>query len=322
MNVLTEQQAAEILAREVAEEIDQTGMAKDGKVLFEGQAMKREDVARIVDNRLLAGRKAANFDPQDAIEDGMPLGPVRLRLRTNILWSLAYKVIGATRDVLFRMNEFARETGTIDGWNEFYAQLSEAESSAAYAEQMGYAHYGSGLAKARALMSLYAQWRELAIKDAKMLRTKNTLPEIYSLVNEAPQYDPSELEKALYVVREVMKGQSEDVIAKALIQVEAKVKAEHTARVEQAKAMAPHLMHLLAIVADGAEGEHVRFPELPIEVQGSIIESVANSAKRLPDQLVKMRSVSMIDMVTSLPLIEGLKGVLLDALNDPRFETV
>lgn len=319
MNVLTEQQAAELLARDVSEEIDQTGMAKDGKVLFEGQAMKREDVAKLVDERLLAGRKAANFDPQDAIEDSMPLGPVRLRLRTNILWSLAYKVIGATRDVLFRMNEFARETGTIDGWNEFYAQLSEAESSAAYAEQMGYAHHGSGLAKARALMSLYAQWRELATKDAKMLRVKNTLPEIYALVNEAPQYDPSELEKALYVVREVLKGQSEEVIAKAIVQVEAKVKAEHTVRVEQAKAMAPHLMSLLTIVAS-AEDEHVQFSELPIEVQGGVIESVANSVKRLPDQLVKMRSVSMIDMVTSLPLIEGLKSVLLDTLNDPRFD--
>lgn len=319
-NVLTEQQAAEILARDVAEEIDMTGVAKDGKVLFEGNAMKREDVARIVDERLLAGRKSANFDVQDAIEDALPIGNIRLRLRTNILWGLAYKVIGATRDVLFRMNEEARELGNINGWNEFYAQLSEAESAAVYAEQMGYSHYGSGMAKARALLSLYSQWREIAIKEAKALRIKNTLPEIHALVNEAPQYDPSEMEKALAVTRIVMAGQSEEVLAKALTQVTDKVRADHKARVEQAKAMAPHLEHLLTIASEGAESEHIRFNDLPIEVQGQIIESVANSVGKIPDQLIKMRSVSMIDMVTALPLVQELRNKLLDVLSDPRFD--
>lgn len=309
----------DLIAQEVAEEIDTTGVAKDGKVIFKGNVVSREDAARIVDERLLAGRKSALFDLQDVIEDNLPCNQVRLRLRSNLLWSLSYRIVGAVRDVLFRMNEHARETGTIAGWNEFYAQLSEAKSSTEYAEQMGYTGYSSGIGKVHALLGLYQVWREHTIKDAHQLRAKIDTPELIDLVSEPPQYDPSEANKMVLITRLMLEGESPEVIEEAVKLTLAKCQEDHKQKVLNTVAMAPHMERVLTECAVGAP-DRLEFFNLPIELQGSIIDSALRTVKKVPQQMAKMRSVSTTDMVVAFPMIKRIEVKLNDVLADPRFE--
>lgn len=313
--------AEEIQEIEDAEKegVDVSGVNKQGKVIFEGNILSRDKVAHIVNERALEGRKSALFDLQDTIEDHLPCNQVRLRLRTNLVWGLSYRVVGAIRDVLFRMNEHARETGVVNGWNEFYAQLSEAESGANYAETMGYDAYGSGMNKAAALIGLLAEWRELAIKDAKALRSKLELPELYDLVSEAPTYDPSEANKMVLVTRLMLEGEPQAVIDEAVKMALDKCMEEHKQKVLNTVAMSPHMERLLTEVT-GRVPKHVTFSDMPIDVQGRLIEGAVNSVKKLPQQMTKMRSVTTMDMVTAFPMIKRIEAKLNDVLADPRFD--
>lgn len=316
--VLNETQAAEILARQVNEEIDNTGVAADGKVIFEGQIVTRAEAARIHDERITAGRKSAFFDVQNVIEDNMPLGQPRLRLRTNLLYGMAYRVRAALTEIVYAMHEAAREVGHINNFNEFVADLNECKNSAQYAEDMGYAHHGAGIHKVRALLSIYNEWRDLCIKDAAQLRTKNKLPELTAVLAEEDRPDTEAAAK----LNELIKFSTEEMDAESAAEVAASMRAKADAEFKDRMAQRKNIVPLLEIILVEAmeHVEVVHFYELPIETQGVIIDSLLRSLDKLPSQLINMRSVSVVEMATTMPSVRRMKQVLNDVLSDPRFD--
>jgi hypothetical protein len=319
-NATSIEQANEALVRQIADDLD-NGALPEGKVIYNGSITTRANALRSHDEAIVTARKSTTFDIQDTIDDYLVAGPARLRLRSNMLWGMGYRVIGAVRDVVYRMSEHAREVGHINKFNDYLAELNDAESSADYAEQLGYAHYGSGMNKARALFTIYSQWHDLTVQDfgkARVKIGKNELPILAELAAQPPRYDASEAEKMMVATRMMLEGEDPAVIDEAVQLVFAKASEEHKMRVLNNATMAPILERLVIEASEPIEG--LQFYDLPLNTQQAIISSAANSVRKIPTQLAKMRSVSTMDMVTSIPMLKRLGAKLDDVLNDPRFE--
>jgi hypothetical protein len=312
-------QQNEALVRQIAEDLE-AGMPVDGRVVYDGMVTTREDALRRHDEAIITARKSAYYDPQDSIDEFLAQGPARMRLRSNLTWGLGYRVIGALRDVVYRMGEHARETGHVDKFNSFISGLADAKNSADYAETMGYAHYGSGITKACALYTVYSQWRELAIKEYGIARVKlraDDLPSLEKLADQPPVVDPSETEKMVLATRLMLEGEDAEVVDEAVRLVFRKAEEEHLNKIATNKSMAPVLKSL---ISELREIEGFAFHELDINTQGTLINSTLVSAKKIPTQLAKMRSVSTLDMVTAIPQLRRLQAKLEDVLSDSRFD--
>lgn len=343
MNVLNETQAAEILARLVAEQLDQ-GPIPQSKVIFEGKIMDRTAVAEIVDSRIVEGRKSAYFDVQDAIHDYLECTSARQRLLSNILYGLRYRIVGTAKQIFYGMNAAARGVGHIDNFNEFLCDLDTAENSASYAEQLGYAEFGTGMHKLKALLSTFDQWRRAAYADAESLgMTKYQASDLREAIYEAPQLDNDALAKALIMPRleleEVYGKNAMDRIHNLVMQmqprpadvseeafevykeivtnVRKKVAAEHEDDIKHAIDIAPYVERI--IDEAGRVPEDVSFHQLPLDLQAALIESVDRAATKIPDQLSKDRRVSTTDMAIACVALRKLRARLNEVLRDPRF---
>lgn len=344
MNVLNETQAAEVLARQVAEQLDQ-GPIPQQKVIFEGKIMDRTAVAQIVDERTVASRKAAMFDVQDCIHDYLECSSARQRLLSNILYGLRYRIVGTAKQIFYGMNAAARETGHIDNFNEFLVELDVAQCSAEYAEQLGYAEFGSGMHKLKALLSVYDQWRRAAYADAESLgMTKYQAPDLREAIYDKPQLENDALAKALIMPRlelEEVYGKSAmdrvhnlvmqmqprpadvseeafEVYKEIVTNVRKKVAADHEADIKHAIDIAPYIERI--IDEAGRVPEEVLFHQLPLDLQAALIESVDRTATKIPDQLSKDRRVSTTDMALACVALRKLRRKLADVLSDSRFE--
>ena len=303
------------IAREIANDLD-NGAIPEGKVMFDGEIMTRAEALARHDEAVVLARKSAYFDIMDCVDDYLPAGQARLALRSNTLYGMAYRVVNAARDVMYRMEEHARETGHVDKFNDFLSNLSVAETSAAYAETMGFAHHGAGMAKLRALWSVYNAWAELVGKDARAVRAKAQLPDVFKIAATPPRYDTSEEEKMIAAVKIMNADASPEVMAKCLELTVEKCRANHKRKVENTIVTAPHIERILI---EGANHDVMPFYELPIEVQAAVLESTVRSAEKLPEALARNSRVSVIDMVTAVPAVDRLAKKLLDVLDDPRF---
>lgn len=307
------------IARAVAEEIDCTGVAKDGKVIFEGEIMDRADVAKIVDERDIAARKSALFDVQDTIQDTVVANSARLVLRRNIMWSINARIIGALRDVVFGMRESSLQGGGIDSWNDWLADLAESEVNTQFAEGLGYAQYGTGMNKARALISVAQTWYDAADRDARATRTKLEAPNIFEMMQQPTPFDQSVADKMALAVRLQMEGESteEEILVAEKFAVD-KCKNDHLARQALNKELGP-ILEKLYVQAKAGSHDDVQFWQLPYDQQAGLIEAVVRSAKKLPTQLAKMRGVDMIEMALAVPQLKKLEKALLTVLQDNRF---
>lgn len=344
MNVLDEAQAAEILARMVAEQLDQ-GPIPPNKVIFEGNVMDRTEAAALVDARIIASRKAAMFDVQDTIQDYMSLSRARQRLRSNILFGLRYRIVNAAKNIFFGMNAAARETGHMDNFNEFLAELDAAEQAAQYAEELGYAEFGVGMRKIKALLSIYEQWGRAAYADAEALGLGTwSCPTLRDAIHEEPQQMPDALERELAIVRieydemygettmgrihsAVLRGETDhgDLDKEAFEGWKEVVRlarestlANYDAKVGMAHKVAPYVERI--IVEAGRVPEQVEFFQLAPQTQQALIESVDRAAAKLPDQLKNDRYISTSDLLMHCVEIRKLRRKLAEVLSDPRFE--
>lgn len=300
---------------EIAQELE-LGALPEGKVIYEGNIVTRTEALAKHEASVVLARKSAYFDIMDAVEDHLPPGQARLALRSNMLYGMAYRVVNAARDVMYRMEEHARETGHVDKFNDFLSSLSVAENSAEYAETMGFAHHGSGMAKLRAMFSLYNSWVELVGKDARAVRAKARLLNIFEIAATPPKYDTSEEEKMVAAVQIMNADASPEVMAKCLELTMQKCRTNHKRKVETTIMTAPHIERILH---EGSNYETIHFFELPIEVQEAIIDSTLRSIEKLPEGLARNSRVSVIDMVTAVPMLDKLSKRLLEVLEDPRF---
>lgn len=343
MNVLNETQAAEILAREVAEQLDQ-GIVPQGKVIFEGKIMERTAVAEIVDNRILEGRKSAYFDIQDTIQDYLGAGPARQRLRSNICFGLRYRVVAAARNVFWGMHQATREASTIDQFNEFLADLDIAENNAEYAHQLGYDEFGTGLLKVKALATIFNEWRNAARADAEALNMLNySAPDLYEVLEDVQEPQADELSRHLMMARlefddeygatamvainnAVMSAKpcpkdcDKDVFVawSELVEVTRKrIEHDHKERVAVAKAIAPYLQTII----DEAMRvpEPIAFYQLDMQTQQALIEAVDRAAAKIPDQLARDRRIPTSDMAMACVALRKLRARLGEVLRDPRF---
>ena len=315
----TMQAALNSIARQIVDDLD-NGALPEGKVMYDGKVITREEAVRLNDEAVAQSRKSAYYDVQDTIDEFMAQGPAKVRLRSNIVWGMGYRVIGALRDVIYRMGEHARETNSVDGFNSFLSGLANAKISADYAEDLGYAHYGAGITKACALYTIYNQWREQAIKEYGIARYKlrgDDLPFLFDLADAPPSYDPSEAEKMVVATRMMLEGEDQAVIDEAVALVFEKAQEDHKMRVLNNANMAPALK---ALISELREIEGFHFHDLPIDVQGTLITSVLTSSRKIPNQLAKMKSVSTLDMVTAIPQLRRLQAKLEDVLSDSRFD--
>ena len=308
------------IARAVAEEIDGTGVATNGKVIFEGVIMERSEVAKIVDAREIEARKSSLFDVQDKIQDIVVANHARLVLRRNILWSINARIIGALRDVVFGMRESSLQGGGIDSWNDWLADLADSEANAEYAEGLGYASYGSGMNKARALISVAQGWYDAADRDARATRTKLDAPSIVEMMSLPTPFDQSVADKMALAVRLQMDGDEfteEEIVAAEKFAVD-KAKQDHLDRQALNKELGP-VLEKLYVQAKSTAREHVEFWQLPYDQQAGLIEAVVRSAKKLPVQLAKMRGVDLVEMALAVPQLKKLEKALLVVLQDNRF---
>jgi hypothetical protein len=343
MNVITEAQANEIIARQAAEAIDQ-GPIQPSKVIFEGKIMNRTEVAEIIDSRVATGHKAAFFDVQDAIEDNLQCNTARQRLRNNILFGMRYRIVSQARSMFYDMGAAAREVGHIDSFNEFMCELDMAKSAASYAHDLGYDEFGSSLNKLKAMVSVYEKWRTAAFADAEnMGLTEFTVPQIRDAIAEPPMVDKEELAKALIVPRFELDEEFGEVAMKridnaVMLDMEMPVGANPDAfnawadvvaivrksiddrraeKLKQAKVIAPYIERII----DEASRvpEDIEFYQLDLATQKALIESVLRSASKIPDQLTKDRRVSATDMALMCVQLRRLRTKLNDVLSDARF---
>ena len=307
------------IARAVAEEVDGTGVAANGKVIFEGVIMERSEVAKIVDEREIAARKSSLFDVQDKIQDVVVANHARLVLRRNILWSINARIIGALRDVVFGMRESSLQGGGIDSWNDWLADLADSEVNAEYAEGLGYAQYGSGMNKVRALISVAQAWYDAADRDARATRTKLDAPSILEMMSMPTPFDQSVADKMALAVRLQMEDDSteEEILAAEKFAVD-KCKQDHLDRQALNKELGP-ILEKLYVQAKSTAREAVEFWQLPYDQQAGLIEAVVRSAKKLPVQLAKMRGVDLVEMALAVPQLKKLEKALLVTLQDNRF---
>lgn len=312
------------LADRIEDRVDETGMNKNGKIIFEGQIMHRDDVAKLMDEREIAARGTALFDVQDLIQDQIVANHARLVLRRNILWAVNARIIGTLRDVLIGMGKTAVETGTIDNWNEFISGLSASEDSWQYAEDLGYAHYGSQMSKARALISVAQTWYDHATRDAKACRQKLDAPSIVEMMSSVQEMDGAVADKLAIAVRLQMEGEfTDEEIAESEAFARKKAVADHLRRQAMNKEQAPILERLYHVALEGiSRDDPVQFYQLPLEAQASLVESVIRSAKKLPQQLAKMSSVDVIELSMAVPQLKRLTKKLDEILASEKFAGV
>lgn len=280
--------------------------------------MSRAEAAARHDAEIIAA-KPSYYDPIDDITTILPPGQVRLRLLSNLLYGQGYRVVNAAKNILFGMHEHARDTGNVDSFNTFLAFFSECETNAQYAVDLGYDHHSTGVHKLRAQISLFNQWRDVCYAEAKAIGTKFTPPELHALLNEAPKYDASEVEKATTIATLTAKeiGASfEDTQQMRAIAAQ-KAAEDHKAKVVQTKVIAPHLER---IVVECGDVDTIQFYELPLADQAAIIRSASKSAAKMPSMLIKMKSVTTMDCIISVPLLQSLQRKLDDVLSDARFD--
>lgn len=316
--VLNEQQAAEILARQVAEDLD-VGNVPAGKVIFEGQIMDRTIVAKIIDERVVKHNSNALFDLYHSIDDHIEAGPVRVRLKTNLFWGLTARVIGAARNVMYDMPRIARECGHIDSFNEYLTSISAAQFSSDYTEIMGYAHNSSGMNRLRALGGVLSDQRQriLAEAVAQGVPTKNLLPDIFEMAKQEPEIDGETMAKAMLVAEVMNEGGTEEDLVEAKALVTAKLQEDLKRKRDNAVIELPLLQRLLSDVI--AEHKETSFHELDNETQAALIAGAIRTLQKLPEALTKARSISVTDLMMALPQIKRLRARLSEVASDPRF---
>lgn len=303
--------------------VDETGMNKNGNIIFEGQIVNRTEAQRIMTEREITARGTALFDVQDLVQDQIAANHARLVLRRNILWAINARIIGSLRDVLFGMRETAIQTGSVDNWNEFIADVSVAESASQYADDLGYAHYGSRISKARALISVAQNWYDLADKDARASRAKLDAPSLIEMIHAPQQFDKSVADKMAMAVRLSMEDEfTEEEIAESEKFAVTKAHNDHLNRNAMNKEVGPVLERLYLVAKDGMDAEPVHFWQLPVETQASLIEAVQRSAKKLPMQLAKMNSVDTIELAMAVPQLKRLGKKLDEVLNSDKYAGV
>jgi hypothetical protein len=312
------------LAERIEDRVDETGMNKNGNIIFEGQIMHRDEVAQLMDKREITARASALFDVQDVIQDQVVANHARLVLRRNILWAINARIIGSLRDVLIGMGKTAVETGNIDNWNEFMSGISAAESSSQYAEDLGYAHYGSQMSKARALIDIAQTWTDHAARDAKAAREKLDAPNLIEMMASPQDMDTAKADKMAIAVRLQMEDEfTEDEIKESEQFARKKAVNDHLRRQALNKEQAPILERLYHVALEGmTRVEPVQFWQLPIETQASLTESVIRSAKKLPEQLAKMNSVDIIELSMAVPQLKRLVKKLDAVLESDKFAGV
>lgn len=308
-----------IAAKQIANELD-NGALPQGKVIYDGKIMTREEAIKLNDDAVAISRIPAFLDLQDLIDDEISTGPVRMKLRTNLTWGAAYRVINAARDLVYDMSSHATNSGHVDRFNDFVVAMNDAESAAQYAYDLGYDDYASGIRKLEAMYSLYNQWRGTAIHDYTITRAKvrnNDFPDLLMLCDSPRQSstknDP--VAKLVAATEIMLEGEDKEVIEKAVSVTRLAAENKKKAQAANDRSIAPIMKRIISTLPNA----DVKFHELPLDTQASLLEALARSCGNLPEQLATMSSVSVTDVIVAMPQLRRLTKRVETILSDARF---
>lgn len=309
---------AEVLARNVAEEIDTTGIAREGKVIYQGTIMTRAEAAALIDQQAIESRNlgVATFDPIVAIDDNMLLGQPRMALKRNLVYGALYRVVNAARSLVFQIQSESNMP-----LKDFCAVLEAGIDADPIS---GSESYSDGVQRVAALIAIAKQWKQSLLHDASILGTqagKMDLPTLDQIIDEKPKAADDELEKMVSVARMMVQetGGTEEEIAEAEKLARQKFAEDQKFKLH----MHEQTKGAVRVVIETAMnlGLEVQFYELPVQTQAQILMSVHRSAEKLPFQLVRNTRVSVAEMALSVTGLTRVKKVLSRVLSDSRFST-
>ena len=314
MSTLTQEQIAIIAS---------TNTGSTNKVILGGVVRNRDEALAEIDAQIIENRGITYYDPQDDIESCIASGHVRARLRANIVWSIKARVAGAIRNVVYSMNEHARDTGHIDNLNEFCQSMADAHSSAEYAETLGYAHHGSGMARISALMHIARDWEEHAERDARANGIRYQTKELSTFLVDKPVFDGESLAKDLALQMFMLEAELERKPDAEEIESVTKLTTQahqrrHESRLKAHGEILPLCMQVLT-EAQSRYVESVGFWDLPIDDQRALIEAVQRSAPKVPAQLTGDRKVTIVELTMGYTAMKRLGARLIEVLDNSKF---
>lgn len=307
---------AELLARAVAEEIDATGIAKDGKVIYQGKIMTRTEAAKEIDRESTKRHNlgVATFDPLIAIDDTMLPDMARVMLKRNLVYGSLYRIVNAARSLIY---ELQGENGM--PLKDFCTLL---ESGIDAESIFGSAAYSSGIHRVAALIALAKAWKADYLREIRIHNIRDNMPSLEDVINEPPRMSEVELTKMVSAAKIV--AEEAQCTDEEIAQAEAMARQKYAEELKFKINMHEVMKGAIKLVIDTAMqlDIQVEFYELPVETQAQVLESIIKSIDKLPQQLVKNPRVNVGEMVMAVGTLKKLKHTICKVLEDPRFATV
>jgi hypothetical protein len=280
-----------------------------------------DDIIEGMNARDIAAKGIAYFDPLDLIEEGVTNKTARALLHRSMLWSVQARLANKLRGMYFGIRTEARNTGSIDAFNEFRSHLMDAEGGEDFVRDLGYATFSEDLSMVRALHSLMGEYHSVAEQSAKAAGERGPLPQLEEVMSKPMPVDADQQKKMIMAVTMMLTEAGEDVaVVKAAEQsVRMKMAAEAKANAADLAAALPSLRAIHTFATSRGQSTGIAFHQLPIEMQVQMLNGLRISIGKCPDWMAMRRSVSVTDFALAVPELRRLGVALDEVLEAPRF---